>query len=243
MRLSIEAKLLWIYSITKCNHAGILELNEDLCVFQIGIKKSFVTVRQELGSRWQTLKEDKIFIPKFISYQYPNGLNDNVLAQKSVLKELIKYDLWNDENQTVKQQLNNTCLSVKDIDMDIEQGLGYKNVENINQSKNLTPLQELWNLICLDLPKVKENSNSRKAKEIVRLRERRLEKWKAVFETLNNSDFCKGINDRGWQATYDWIISNDTNAVKVLEGKYNRIASKTKAQESIENMRKLGLIT
>jgi len=38
------------------------------------------------------------------------------------------------------------------------------------------------------------------------------------------SDFCKGANDRGWKATFDWMLRPDT-VVKVIEGKYdNRTA-------------------
>ena len=40
--------------------------------------------------------------------------------------------------------------------------------------------------------------------------------------------FLEGQNDRGWVATFDWIIANDNNAVKVLEGNYpNARASPT----------------
>ena len=29
------------------------------------------------------------------------------------------------------------------------------------------------------------------------------------------------VNDRGWKADFDWLIANDTNVLKVLEGKYD----------------------
>ncbi len=124
MKLHESAKIVWIYSITKCNHAGVFELNEELLMFQSKISKSLATVRQQLGNRWVTLDCGKIFIPNFISFQYPNGLHDNVLAQKSVIKELDRFGLWDSKSATVRQQLGNSCLSVKDIykDKEIEQG-------------------------------------------------------------------------------------------------------------------------
>jgi len=55
MELSKEGKLFWIYAMTKCDHAGILQLNEKLCKFQTGIK-NIETVKEELGNRIITLR-------------------------------------------------------------------------------------------------------------------------------------------------------------------------------------------
>ena len=38
-----------------------------------------------------------------------------------------------------------------------------------------------------------------------------------------------GNNDRKWKADLDWLIKNDTNMLKVLEGKYNDGGSKSGA--------------
>lgn len=151
MELSPSAKLLWIYSLTKCNHAGIFELNSKLCVFQTGITKSLATVRQEIGNRWTTLVCGKIFIPSFISFQYPKGLHDNVLAQRSVIRELIKYGLWNEEAQTVRQEIGNSSPTVKDMDIykdkDIEKG-NTINTKAIIKGEFVLPEwvpKEVWN--------------------------------------------------------------------------------------------------
>ena len=42
---------------------------------------------------------------------------------------------------------------------------------------------------------------------------------KTIFEKIKSSEFCMGAT--GWKADFDWIIKNDTNWVKVLEGKYD----------------------
>jgi len=49
-----------------------------------------------------------------------------------------------------------------------------------------------------------------------------------LFRKTEESDFLKGKNDRGWKADFEWLMKNETNAVKVLEGKY---ANKTNAGE------------
>ena len=40
-----------------------------------------------------------------------------------------------------------------------------------------------------------------------------------AIESINNSEFLKGNNDRGWIITYDWFIKPN-NFLKVAEGNY-----------------------
>jgi DNA-binding transcriptional ArsR family regulator len=47
-----------------------------------------------------------------------------------------------------------------------------------------------------------------------------IDKWEDLFKQVSNTPFCCGKNDRNWIADFDWLINNDTNYVKVLEGKY-----------------------
>lgn len=94
----------------------------------------------------------------------------------------------------------------------------------------LTQLQILWNDTCLNLSKVISSSKSREAKEKTRLREMPVEKWKEVFTRINQSDFCCGKNEQKWKASYDWIINNDTNVIKTLEGKYDNRQETKKAE-------------
>ncbi len=42
----------------------------------------------------------------------------------------------------------------------------------------------------------------------------------AAVERVTKSDFCTGQNDRGWKATFDWILQPDVVA-KIMEGKYD----------------------
>lgn len=84
-----------------------------------------------------------------------------------------------------------------------------------------TSLAFLWNQTCTNLPKVKEMSEARKKKEKQRFSERSIASWEEVFKKINSSKFCQGHGNTGWKATYDWIISNSENSIKVLEGKYD----------------------
>lgn len=82
-------------------------------------------------------------------------------------------------------------------------------------------LFNLWNEV-IDNPKATVMNKTRDSKCRLRLRERPLDAWREIFRTIATTPFLCGDNDRGWRADFDWIISNDTNALKVMEGKYEK---------------------
>ncbi len=98
-------------------------------------------------------------------------------------------------------------------------------------------LFDLWNKTAEGTPlsKVRELSSTRAKKCTARLKERNPEEWVAIFQRIAESPFLCGQNDRGWKADFDWIIANDGNAGKVLEGKYDRTGSTSKPSDSRYN--------
>ncbi|GAH46863.1 unnamed protein product [marine sediment metagenome] len=90
-------------------------------------------------------------------------------------------------------------------------------------------IMEFWNdrAIILGLRRLRLIGKSRQEKLRNRWRE-----WKAadpdgalafledVMEEIKASGFLRGENDRNWKVTFDWLIENDRNAVKVAEGQY-----------------------
>lgn len=92
MDLSVSGKLLWIYFITKCDHAGIISFNEKLCRFQTGINDVQQRLK-ELESRVIKISDYQYFIPKFIFYQYPDFPNSKVNQQRGAIKILEKLGL------------------------------------------------------------------------------------------------------------------------------------------------------
>ena len=64
-------------------------------------------------------------------------------------------------------------------------------------------------------------TGTRQAKLLARMKEAGfVDNYEHVIDMINDSDFLVGINERGWKATIDWLLQNDTNYVKVLEGRY-----------------------
>uniref|UniRef100_A0A7C3WQR8 Uncharacterized protein n=1 Tax=Desulfobacca acetoxidans TaxID=60893 RepID=A0A7C3WQR8_9BACT len=46
--------------------------------------------------------------------------------------------------------------------------------------------------------------------------------WRRVFENIRDIPFYRGEGPRGWKATLDWVIKNDTNGVKIYEQEPDR---------------------
>ena len=70
-RLSPEAKLLWIYMCDNCDAIGLLELDLEAASFEARAPIKQIHLA-ELESRIQTTFTGKIFLTKFINFQYKN---------------------------------------------------------------------------------------------------------------------------------------------------------------------------
>ena len=85
--LTMENKCLWLWLLDNCDCAGIIEVDSGLAEFQIGATKPLLSPYQALGERVQKHGE-KLFIPKFIAYQYGTELNTANSAHRGVIKRL-----------------------------------------------------------------------------------------------------------------------------------------------------------
>ena len=81
-------KFFWIYILDTCNHAGIFEVNLKLASFHLEDTYTREDVLQVFKDKLIVVSESKWFIPKFISFQYPN-LNPASIIYKSLVKELL----------------------------------------------------------------------------------------------------------------------------------------------------------
>lgn len=65
-----------------------------------------------------------------------------------------------------------------------------------------------------------------------------LENYQVVIDKLAASDFCTGENDRGWKANFDWLVKNDVNYVKVLEGQFDNTKRGETEQERFARLQR-----
>lgn len=81
---------------------------------------------------------------------------------------------------------------------------------------------DLWNTRTIPpIARCREVTSARRRHVKARMTERSLEAWADIFDRVQRSAFCRGENDRGWKATFDWVSGSPDVAVKVLEGTYD----------------------
>jgi len=102
---------------------------------------------------------------------------------------------------------------------------------------------ELWNQLCPH-QKIRGITDKRRSHLKKRWSEwKDLEYVQELFRKITSSSFCRGENDRGWKADFDWIINNDTNHVKVMEGKYDDKETGKKKPSMLERLREADELT
>jgi len=91
----------------------------------------------------------------------------------------------------------------------------------LSTGSTLPHLAVLWNNHCGSrLTKVSKTNPARDRKSKARASDHSDLEWVGIIERIAASDFCCGVNDRGWKATFDWLLQPETS-FKVLEGKYD----------------------
>lgn len=124
MDLSKDGKITWLFLITKCDHAGIIQINERLFKVMTGIN-SLATVLKELGNRIVPLRDNYFFIPKFIFFQYPEFPKSKVNQQAGAIKRLLEFGLFDLETLKLNEVLMNSSTT---LDQDLPKSYGNDNV-------------------------------------------------------------------------------------------------------------------
>lgn len=153
--------------------------------------------------------------------KYLNGLKGGKPKQnQNVTKTEPKR---NQEETKAEPNVNvNDNDNVNDINNNIVK-IDYQNIIN------------LYNTICVSLPKVTKISDSRKRAIKARLKSYTEEDLKKAFELAEESDFLSGRNGT-WNASFDWLM-NDTNLAKVLDGNYKNNRNDKPKMEMDSNLR------
>ena len=92
--------------------------------------------------------------------------------------------------------------------------------ENRLDKNRVEEVVNAYALLCPSLAKVQKLTDKRQKQIKALLKAFSLEEIKTAFTKAEQSDFCKGANDRKWKADFDFLI-NQNNLTKVLEGRYD----------------------
>lgn len=122
-----------------------------------------------------------------------------------------------------------------ELDKELELELDKNKSKSKKERKNKINIhiQEEWNRIAKEcnLSKIKILTKKRTDELNTRLKELSEEEIIEAINKIKDSNFLKGIKN-DWKVTFDWLITNDTNIIKVLEDNY-----KSKDNESAEKER------
>ena len=105
------------------------------------------------------------------------------------------------------------------------------NIENKNYSGFEEATVTTWNSFCDIFPvvsKVKEISEKRRGCLKKRFTRDSFRDFNKIIEAIKGQPFLLGENDRKWTISFDWVIENDTNYLKVLEYKYKSNGNRDK---------------
>ena len=109
-----------------------------------------------------------------------------------------------------KNNKNNKNVKKDKEDDDAKSPFDYQNVV------------DLYHRLCPAFPKLLKLTSDRKAKITARMSEiKDLCTMDKIFKKMQASAFLKGNNSHHWKASFDWVMENDKNWVKVLEGNYD----------------------
>lgn len=95
--------------------------------------------------------------------------------------------------------------------------------EPTDQPVTEAEILEAWHqrMVPLGFPAVRKMTPQRKRSLAARRREfPRIEDWQCAFSALERSQFCRGENDRGWRADFDFLCQSKS-LTKLIEGAYD----------------------
>jgi hypothetical protein len=92
--LDAPCKLLWFYICDDCDHAGIWNVDMEVAEIRIGEKLDMEFASKIMADKIIIFDNGKKwFVPSFVEFQYPKGLNPSNKAHASVINILKKYNL------------------------------------------------------------------------------------------------------------------------------------------------------
>lgn len=188
------------------------------------------------------------FIKKEIDYneqRYQDVVNKRSEAGKRSAESRNNYKSTNSTNVNKCQQASTNATDNVN-DNDIVNDLKERELSNDNPPKKETSsfpqaepkffeddkpsekidydrIVDLYHKACPSYPKLIKLSDKRKTKIRVRFEEMKYDYQTiaTIFCKMEASKFLKGDNKNGWKATFDWVLENANNWVKVLEGQYD----------------------
>lgn len=153
-------KLLWLYIIDDCDHAGIWQVDIDVAELRLGEEINPEEALQNFAGHVIPFSNgEKWFIPDFVDFQY-GVLNPDNRAHNSVISLLKKYNLIDEENKVLTSPLKGAKDKEKDKEKDkVKRGVG--------KNENSEDYYRIIKHLKITNPEVEKLFNSGYSKELV----------------------------------------------------------------------------
>lgn len=125
-----------------------------------------------------------------------------------------------DDQSVLKSEYSETIAIVQSLPEVREQKFELAKFITEKKPRFIEPYCDLWNITvrAYGISQIEVISDSRLKKFKTRIREPAFDFLKVLAE-IRQSDYLQGKTN-GWRIDWDWIFENDSNYLKVIEGKY-----------------------
>lgn len=189
--------------------------------------------------------------------EYDNDYDNNyyhIIKKETTSKEVVKKEacLLSSPLSVIEEDLNkDDSVLFDEVEVTTDE-VGLIDNSLLIPKKPFTDyavVKDLFNSICVGLPKVSIMTSKRKEKVRLRLKEmdNDFETLMAFLKKVAACSFLNGDNSRCWKADFDWLFNSQDKWISVMEGKYdNNPASfesgkKSELQKNLEFMDSIGV--
>lgn len=204
----------------KSNNSGVFLMNDKIAysdemlaaIFRRDVKIVRMALKTFQDFAMVEIINDTVTIPNWSKYQtldaYEKKKERDRIYQQNRRK---KQKLLAEKSKKSSDKSLDSSVDVATLEEDIDKE------RDIDIDINTKVFIEKWN--SLGLNKLINIKNKRLKSLKARVKEYGIEKVMEAIDNINQSDFLKGKNDRGWQIDFDWLMKPN-NFIKVLENKY-----------------------
>lgn len=204
----------------KSNNSGVFLMNDKIAysdemlaaIFRRDVKIVRMALKTFQDFAMIEIINDTVTIPNWSKYQtldaYEKKKERDRIYQQNRRK---KQKLLAEKSKKSSDKSLDSSVDVATLEEDIDKE------RDIDIDINTKVFIEKWN--SLGLNKLINIKNKRLKSLKARVKEYGIEKVMEAIDNINQSDFLKGKNDRGWQIDFDWLMKPN-NFIKVLENKY-----------------------
>ncbi len=187
-------------------------------------------VYQVNGSLWGQWQTNERYLPGYKTAEDHRSPSPPAEEQEKYRKS---YEVLKKQRALKNQQFRDllevvpSCFELSEV-MAIGVGVGEGVGKKLEPKGSCPPpplrpeeFANAWNARRGSLPKLWEFTDSRRKKVQARIRQGiTVERFSEAVRLCTTMPFLLGKNPRGWVATFDWLVENDRNIAKVLEGNY-----------------------